>query len=434
MAQRVGILQTKKPITVEEHRAWSLKLWHRLDRDHSGLIEKTELLCDEVQDVLKSILVPKLAGKTIATYGRSEQNFLQVVNYIMRMADTDNSGELDYEEFDRFMRVLRTQSGNPDLIFSMFDLDNDNTIEKEEFLGIFRFFLGRTPTEAEMNEQWRKLNPSNKEIVSRREFIQFFMKTKNPVFKQKCPPVIGAEHDDLLERSDIGAGASQMNRKKHGEIFRPAPGLLPRKYSEPAFQPSWNFRFASKDPSEQNLAWRGNQRAKTWFGQYESLPDLKQFYNTHIGFGQHRRAFRKEDDKDVKWIPSVPTDEATGLGSRRRPRWKTGPGGEGPPVPRTIPTLSEDTVLDLKAPGAWRHVQLGTMGEHPWRELTPRAHKVVKEPKASGALLLRCPGLPPKWLAVGRSDSAEACLLTYEGSSSAARLREGPLAGLHIQD
>jgi Ca2+-binding EF-hand superfamily protein len=412
-------------LTAEEHKEWAWKLWVRMDRDRSGEMEPEELICDEFQAVLRSILSPDTAGMQLATYARSEQNCRQVINYVLRIADTDQNGILDFKEFERFMRCLRNERKNPDLIFTMFDCDDDSKLTKEEFRGVYIYFLGHRPMNEDFDREWRRLDDDNQDIVTRKQFIKWLKKTKNPVFNQHSYGVQGVQADSLLHGANAGGG--QLNKRNKKEIHRPAPGLLPkRRDKEPEYIPAWNERFATKDISEQNIAWRGNHLQKTWFSRVETLPELKRFYEIHIGFQKHRREVNKPGKDRHMYPPSAKS------GARHLPKTR---GEEGWLwEPRTMPILSTDHVDSMALPGANRHCLGGHAkdadGERlPWRDLTPRA---VPKKSSSGSLLLRGPGLPPKWLAVGRSNPCEGCLLTFAGSASEARLRGGPLAGMHI--
>jgi len=219
------------------------------------------------------------------------------------------------------------------------------------------------------------------------------------------------------------SSASGARRKKKPVIFRPAPGLMPPAWNKKEeILPDWNERWGASDPSEFNIAVKGNFRAKQWFMRTQSDSELLKFYNTYGGFESNRKKFVTPEIGKQPWIPT------TEPGARHRPKWK-GDQTE----PRTIPVLSTDSLMLLNMPGAHRHnVWKGAKGDAvPWREETPRSMKKIK--KEPGSLLLRTPGLPPAWLAVGRANPAEAVLLTYEGSMSEARLRNGPTGGRELE-
>ncbi|CAE7479696.1 unnamed protein product [Symbiodinium necroappetens] len=150
------------------------KLWIRMDRDRSGTITREELMCDEFQEILKVLCHKPLEatrpfrivlwGESNAAYGRSEINVPQAVDFCMRKAAQNASGELSFEEFSSFLRVssldlkvLRragASSRKADLIFALFDLDQSGFLDKEEFLEVYRYFLGHRPTVDKFEEEW----------------------------------------------------------------------------------------------------------------------------------------------------------------------------------------------------------------------------------------------------------------------------------------
>ncbi|CAJ1379199.1 unnamed protein product, partial [Effrenium voratum] len=69
-------------------------------------ISVEELHCNEFLEALRLILSP-MAGASVGSYGRSEINMTQVLQYCIKMADTDRNGTLDSEEFELFLRRLR---------------------------------------------------------------------------------------------------------------------------------------------------------------------------------------------------------------------------------------------------------------------------------------------------------------------------------------
>eukprot|EP00928_Gymnodinium_smaydae_P070056 TRINITY_DN53999_c0_g1_i1.p1 TRINITY_DN53999_c0_g1~~TRINITY_DN53999_c0_g1_i1.p1 ORF type:complete len:405 (+),score=72.46 TRINITY_DN53999_c0_g1_i1:187-1401(+) len=387
-------------LTREEHREWARKLWTRMDRDGSDAITTDELVCDEFQVALRSILVPHLPTGMIASYGRSEQNIRAVINHVMRLADSNNDGELDFKEFERFWRVLRNERQSPDLIFSMFDLDQSGLLSRDEIVEVYRYFLGHRPILEAFESLWDELVPRDKDrstyLVTRDRFSKWMKETKIPAFKQHCAKV--APGDDASSTSGLSV---QKKAASTSKIWRPAPGLMPpRERRDTTFIPEWNDRFNSQDPSEQNLAFRGNKRMKTWFSSPHSLPELHRFYCTYQGFDSLRKELVKPPVMEDKWPPSSPP------GARHRSKVR-----EDPTIPREIPILSTDTLGNMAIPGATRHVPGGTMKDGRgqrilWQELTPRALK--KQPREPGTLLLRSSGLPPAWLAVGRSKPCEA--------------------------
>mmetsp|Transcript_49347 Transcript_49347/g.107453 ORF Transcript_49347/g.107453 Transcript_49347/m.107453 type:complete len:385 (+) Transcript_49347:106-1260(+) len=356
-----------KSLTADQHYDWARSLWNRIDRDRSGIVTRDELNCDEFQEVLRAIIAPSTAGAGISTYGRAEQNVTQAIEFCMRKADLNHGGTLSFEEFESFLRALRAESDpehSAQLIFALFDLDGDLTLDMQEFREIYRYFLGHQPTAAEFQAEWDRLDQAGQGHVTQKQYVKWLQTSANPKFRQHAPPVIGtppaapATSPDLLDRRTAKRSPGQPAR-----IHRPAPGLLPPS-GDPRPMPPWSERFACKDPSEQNIAWRGNNRNKTLFSRPQSLPELGRFYSTYKGFGKQRRRLRS-------------------------------PGGSPDLiVARPKPVLSTDSYASLMSPGAERHVPGG------WAEQTPRAlKKYVWEP---GSLNLRVPGFPPPFLYHGR--------------------------------
>lgn len=374
MAKRLGNV-AQKVITPQAHHNWALKLWRRMDRDHSDHMTHDELNCEEFQDVLRSVIAPGTVGKSVATYGRASQNIRQAINFCLRKADCNSDGTLSFEEFEAFTRVLRNEreaSHSANLIFALFDLDGDSMIDEEEFREIYRFFLGHHPTAAEFSADWEALDDLGAGRVTREQYVRWLQTSGNPIFKQHAPPVQGTRSLTASQELGVVRPAARRSPKRQ----QPAPGLLPRVQSSPcsvSVSPEWNDRFNAKKVVELNLEQaKGMPRKKTFFSRPQSEGELKRFYASHNGFEDRERRMR---------LPGTP---------RRHP----------------APVLSTDSWESLRSPGAGRHFPGGTMtndrGEvTPWRELTPRALKKV--PWDKGADSLRCPARPlPAFLFLGR--------------------------------
>jgi hypothetical protein len=348
-----------------------------------------ELNCDEIEDVIKSVLAPNSVGKGVATYGRAEIRCGELLRHIMESADVNGDNQLSFEEFEAFLRALRKKrSAREDakIMFTMFDLDNSNAICKDELREIYRFFLGRNPRFNELEEQWRRLDMFGNDHVTREDFVKWLETTADPVFRQHAPPVLEEEveeglppessnsNDGLLAGSSVlsvglsSARLSKMSKTSTKLSYRPAPGLLPEVGSRSMSHgsiPQWNERFNTKDPSKINLTFRGNPCMKTFFSRPQSLPELSDFYDRHQGFEKHRRRLHK------------------------------------PSEPEAVPVLSTDTRRGRQLPLHDRHTPGGRMRNSlgdvvPWRENTPRA--LIKPVWEPGSLLLRCPGKPPDYV------------------------------------
>lgn len=379
-------------VSERQHHAWALELWNRIDRDKSTTISRDELNCDEFQQVLRQIIAPKSLATASATYGRAELNVEQALELLMRKADFNGDGILSFDEFESFLIALRNETGatsSASLVFALFDLDGNQLIDKEEFLGIFRYFLGHRPTFEEFEEEWAYLDSSGSGQVNKEQYIKYLQASSNPIFKQHAPPVIvssksPAKVSAKLEKSSstpvLASESKQSGSMSKGStpkpIFRPAPGILPPARVKPDAQekyvPLWNERWGTKDPSQENIALRGNKRFKSFFSSPQSVPELRRFYSTYSGFEKNRRRLLS---------PEVPPDRK--------------------------PILSDESILSVRLPGFSRHVRGGSMRNVrgdvvPWMETTPRAlKKQVWEP---GSLHLRVPVPPPQWMIVGKGD------------------------------
>jgi len=371
MKQRVG-QAPQAAVSKEEHEEWARKLWQRIDRDNSDEITRDELCCDEFQGVLRSIIAPDSVGQSVATYGRSEINLERALNYILAKADKNNDGVLSFKEFVSFLRFMRNETRPEHLsniIFALFDLDNNNQLDKEELREIFKYFLGHHAPSQDIRKAWVAMDPSGLDYITKEAFLKWLKGDPPAAFKQHVAPVIGS-----APSSDAGDAAPRRSPKAKA-VFRPAPGCLPprerTKSAADDVQPNWNSRFAAKDPCAQNLAWRGNQRMKTFFSRPQSLPELHRFYCTYTGFEKNREKLRKPE----------------------------------PFADKRKLVQSADNVMLLTMPGAGRHKPGGrmrnTLGEEvPWRENTPRA--LIRPVWAPGSLLLRMPGEPAPHITQGR--------------------------------
>ncbi|CAE8632325.1 unnamed protein product, partial [Polarella glacialis] len=255
----------------EEHRLWAEKLWSRFDRDSSGFVTREELNCDEFQDILRTVLAPQRSGVTLSVfYARAEINVKQSVELCLRKADYNNNGILSYGEFAAFLRELRNHTGYTDLIFSLFDLDCNGVINKDEFREVYRYFLGHTPIFVEFEAEWAKLDEDGAGQVTKAQYKEWMTESTNPIFHQFRPQVAVREGEE--EKRSISP--SKMS-KKDGRSLLAAARLagIQRRNSKPM----WNEYFVGRDISATNAALPA--RMKFYFSQPQSLPEFVRYYS-----------------------------------------------------------------------------------------------------------------------------------------------------------
>lgn len=377
MSKRVGAIENRA-LTAEEHHEWALHLWNRMDRDGSGCIDKEELNCDEFQDVLRSVIAPQNTGAGArATYGRAAQNVAQAIDFCLRKADNNNDGSLSFKEFKSFLRVLRNQN-EPDhaakLIFALFDLDGTQTIDMEEFMEIYRYYVGHRPTVQEVSKEWKNLDAEMMGEVTRAQYIRWLKTSAPKIFRQhETVAHVADEGPGDVDGSSSGGGSTSKSSpsRKSKKIHKPAPGMMPRDPRAAtwtnSWHPIWNERFRGRDDTLVNPTLPRLQRS--YFSRPQSLPELGRFYNTYAGFDSERRRFlTKSDPKRKKTVLS--TDSQPEICPERAL-----PGG-------TARNRHGDVVLWTDA----------------WQ--TPLSQQ--QEAKKPGSLLLRCPGKPPPLLYLGR--------------------------------
>jgi Ca2+-binding EF-hand superfamily protein len=403
MASRVGAFDNRT-FTADEHHEWAAKLWQRMDRDGSGSITKEELNCDEFQDVLKSVIAPTNTGaESRATYGRSEMHIQQALDFCLRKATLNKDGTLSFKEFKSFMRILRNSgdaSNRVNLIFALFDLDGSETIDKEEFVGIWSFFCGKRPTRDDVKTAFLQMDKFDKGEVTRKQFINW-LKTDAPEdFKQHAA---GVEAD---AKSSSSSGSAKKPVLKVKKIHRPAPGMWhPRPDNIPTWTTSWhsfwNNNFRGRDHTLMNPTLRPTM--KHYFSAPQTLPELERFYKTYSGFDRHLTSL-KSSDPPVP-LRAEPHNLSTASKQMEVNPERALPGG-------TAKTSKGDPIL--------------------WDNDWPDKAWELQKAKKPGSLLLRCPGKPPPLLYLGRDadhilyrQSVERDLrMKRQGSEAALRALE----------
>jgi len=333
--------QDNQPIDIdpEEHDVWCQRMWARMDRNHDENITTAELDCEEFRAVLRGVLAPQTSATTGGSlYTRVEMNMNQALNFCMRKADLNDNAELSFPEFKAFMMYLRqhhVKKHTADMIFSLFDLDGDNSITESEFREIYRFYLGHMPREEEFQREWARMDIRGLQKVSKAGYILWLQTSQNPVFKQHAPT---------------------ESRSPESTVEK-LPGLT-RGNQSLRMRPKWNQRFnAGANP---NPASHPGQRQ--YFSRPQSLPELTRYFDTHRGF----KTATKQLAQPLPMKPRAPLSTDTGF----------------------------ELLPDRSSPaGTMRDRRTGKVQK--WRDdwQTPAAVKMHYQP---GTLDLRCPGPPPK--------------------------------------
>jgi len=262
-----------------------MQLWRRMDRDLSGTIVRKELDCTELHSVIHSVLAPKgHLGIGGAAYARAQLNIQQCIDYCLRKADINSDNVLSFEEFKSFILTLkRIGPSGAHLVFSLFDLNQDFAIDRNEFREIFRYFLGHKPTEEEFRREWAKcLKDSMEDAATLDEFVEWMSHSEHPIFRQV---VKGMAADLPLEGSRTSGQKGKISRARTLQDEK----LFTRRVR-------WNQRFNSTvNPGHVNDALPMGERH--YFSRPQSLSELERFYNKYAGFDKQRERLEAPEKK-----------------------------------------------------------------------------------------------------------------------------------------
>eukprot|EP00930_Biecheleria_cincta_P082871 TRINITY_DN72513_c0_g1_i1.p1 TRINITY_DN72513_c0_g1~~TRINITY_DN72513_c0_g1_i1.p1 ORF type:complete len:371 (-),score=51.15 TRINITY_DN72513_c0_g1_i1:115-1227(-) len=337
------------------HRDWAMKLWSRMDRDGSGAIDRKELDSDEFQDVLRSVIAPNREGDSTAFYARSEINVPQVIHFCVHKADNNSDGKLQFDEFMSLLLAIRNAGSSQEslagLIFAMFDLDCDGYLDRNEFLEVYRYFLGHRPTEVQFEEDWAKLDLDGQFHVGPKQYRDWLRRNENQIFKEF--------RDVVVPESQTEHASSPGKVLKNDAV---SVLLASRK---PKYRKEWNERFHT-DFSTVNATLQPRQ--KHLFSRTQSEPELKRFYS-------RRRHFKTQ-------FVRLHAPE--------------------PEPYRTMITADMPPLLPS------RHIPDGTMRDKAgqrtrWDDCwqTPQGILIKNQP-SPGSLSLRCMGQPPDHILKGK--------------------------------
>jgi len=267
-------------VPLESLQEWATRLWKRINRNNDDYVTMDELNCDEFQRALRSIIAPGMASLTTSVpYARSEIHVMQTLGFCFRKADINGDGRLSFKEFKSLLRVLSNEQEAKDkanLIFALFDLDGTNTIDRDEFREVFRYFKGRHPTADELTAEWRKLDPNDLGEATRASYTRWLETSADPAFRQAAPALPEGDRRDTRSSELVARTSSSIRRLP--DAPRQLLAERRRKHRE-QLRPDWNERFNNKDVSAQNEASVKNERA--YFSRPQSLPELTRYYERH---------------------------------------------------------------------------------------------------------------------------------------------------------
>jgi len=238
------------------------------------------------------------AGGGGVTYERAQTNQEQTIAFLMRKADINLDGRLQFEEFKALMWCLRQETDDKDtasMVFAMFDLDSDSFICESEFREIYRFYLGHHPTYVEFMEQWSNLR-EDEDVVSKKRYIKWLQTNAHEIFRQHSPGAVAYTFADsdtgVLANNSAGFSQTISSGMSFWEeslmkkrVPKDAAGwpLAPKKNL--AHRPLWDKKFNSKVIKNDELP----AGERTYFSKSQSLPQLGHFYQTFQGFERQHR-------------------------------------------------------------------------------------------------------------------------------------------------
>lgn len=320
----------------DEHFAWACKYWVRMDRDGDGFLTRPELDSEEFRNAIRSALgVKKHEAAGGRDYSRFKINVDQAIDWVRRKADQNHDSSLAFKEFESFTRKLRSgdAESNADMIFALFDVGGNDTLEKEEFREIYRYFLGRVPTRIEFEEEWGRLDWEGMQQVTKADYVKWLQTSHNPVFRRHATIV----PTDIPEtQMDFAKNFSKKSVAPIKEEPKGAAGFKTRK--KPLFESKEDHKWARRIQTDQDRRYGGgfaekgdrpewNKRhhlgswenigkprgQRTYFSRPQSMPELQRFYSTRPGYGSHLKRLQSPERKVKQMVLSgegnAPMDE-----------------------------------------------------------------------------------------------------------------------------
>lgn len=164
-----------------EHHQWVIERWVKIDRDHDGFLNRKEIDSRYFRDALFEAVGGDLRQHV-------KMNLEGLVDWVRRKCDYNGDGLISFAEFEAFTGYLRSlkDGGQQDssrsmaeVIFAMFDLNGDDSIDIEEFREIYRFFHGEKPKEDVFQAEWASLDAMGDQFIRKERYVQW-LKERHP--------------------------------------------------------------------------------------------------------------------------------------------------------------------------------------------------------------------------------------------------------------
>lgn len=85
------------------------------------------------EDLIRSLSRPALIGQDDGSLSSVSQRESKTLRMLFNMADTNETGKINFSEFVLLFKLLTTPESEFELAFRAFDVNNDGTISREEF-------------------------------------------------------------------------------------------------------------------------------------------------------------------------------------------------------------------------------------------------------------------------------------------------------------
>jgi hypothetical protein len=254
--------------------------------------------------------------------------------------------KLSFDEFKSLLLCLKEPQlarYTANLIFSLFDLDANRLLDKQEFHELQRFLLGRNPSHNEFEEEWHRLvapaqqsSATPVELIDQRSYIAWMQNSSIPAIMQQAPKGIAPrmvapkaegtppQSPTAKDRAGTAPGRAESSASP---VDLSATRGLRSTTSSMRSRPKWNQRFnCSINPGHINDTRPAGIRE--YFGRAQSMPELKRFWKAHDGktFNKHVSALETEPPEPPR-CPIFPKCLSTEGGTPNNLPERHSPGG-----------------------------------------------------------------------------------------------------------